>query len=210
MLFDLVGAGLLLRSFMAMQRAQPGFVAENTLTFIPAAGDFINAELLGTPNQYMIGNVIQSRFLELNDYPTAAALSFILMGIMLIVVLVLLGLVFLVWRLRRTRRRWRFMAPGDRQWQRLALAASRAGVAQQPSETIYEYASWLEREIPQRQTDIQTIADAKVWQSYSGRSMGETMIERIERAWARMRTPMLLLAARRRLGHFFARRRSTR
>jgi spermidine/putrescine transport system permease protein len=68
--------------------SMPGVVAGTLLTFIPAAGDFINAELLGTPNQYMIGNVIQSRFLELNDYPTAAALSFILMGIMLIVVLV--------------------------------------------------------------------------------------------------------------------------
>jgi spermidine/putrescine transport system permease protein len=68
--------------------SMPGVVAGTLLTFIPAAGDFINAELLGTPNQYMIGNVIQSRFLELNDYPTAAALSFILMGIMLVVVLV--------------------------------------------------------------------------------------------------------------------------
>jgi spermidine/putrescine transport system permease protein len=66
----------------------PGVVAGTLLMFIPAAGDFINAELLGTPNQFMIGNVIQSRYLELNDYPTAAALSFILMAIMLVVVLV--------------------------------------------------------------------------------------------------------------------------
>ena len=51
------------------------------LTFIPAAGDFMNAELLGTPQQSMIGNVIQSRYLEITDYPTAAALSFILMAI---------------------------------------------------------------------------------------------------------------------------------
>ena len=65
-----------------------GVVAGTLLMFIPAAGDFINAELLGTPNQFMIGNVIQSRYLELNDYPTAAALSFILMAIMLIIVLV--------------------------------------------------------------------------------------------------------------------------
>jgi spermidine/putrescine transport system permease protein len=56
------------------------------LTFIPAAGDFINAQLLGTPRQFMIGNVIQSRYLELNDYPTAAALSFILMAAMLALV----------------------------------------------------------------------------------------------------------------------------
>jgi spermidine/putrescine transport system permease protein len=66
----------------------PGVVAGTLLLFIPAAGDFINAELLGTPNQFMIGNVIQSRFLELSDYPTAAALSFILMAVMLAIVLV--------------------------------------------------------------------------------------------------------------------------
>jgi spermidine/putrescine transport system permease protein len=61
----------------------PGIVAGTLLTFIPAAGDFINAQLLGTPKQYMIGNVIQSKFLELIDYPAAAALSFILMAIIL-------------------------------------------------------------------------------------------------------------------------------
>jgi spermidine/putrescine transport system permease protein len=61
--------------------------AGTLLTFIPAAGDFINAQLLGTPRQYMIGNVIQSEFLALRDYPTAAALSFILMAIILAFVL---------------------------------------------------------------------------------------------------------------------------
>ena len=64
----------------------PGIFAGTLLTFIPAAGDFINAQLLGTSDQYMIGNVIQSRFLELTDYPTAAALSFILMAIILVLV----------------------------------------------------------------------------------------------------------------------------
>jgi spermidine/putrescine transport system permease protein len=68
--------------------SMPGVVAGTLLTFIPASGDFINAELLGTPRQYMIGNVIQSRFLEVNDYPTAAALSFILMALMLIIVVI--------------------------------------------------------------------------------------------------------------------------
>jgi spermidine/putrescine transport system permease protein len=68
--------------------SMPGVVAGTLLTFIPAAGDFINAELLGTPNQFMIGNVIQSRFLEVADYPTAAALSFLLMAFMLIIVLI--------------------------------------------------------------------------------------------------------------------------
>ena len=52
--------------------------------FIPATGDFINAALLGTPRQFMIGNVIQSKFLVILDYPTAAALSFILMSFILV------------------------------------------------------------------------------------------------------------------------------
>ena len=68
--------------------SMPGVVAGTLLTFIPAAGDFINAELLGTPNQFMIGNVIQSRYLEVADYPTASALSFLLMAFMLIIVFV--------------------------------------------------------------------------------------------------------------------------
>jgi spermidine/putrescine transport system permease protein len=66
----------------------PGIVAGTLITFIPAAGDFINATFLGTPNQAMIGNVIQAKFLEALDYPSAAALSFILMGTILIVLLV--------------------------------------------------------------------------------------------------------------------------
>jgi spermidine/putrescine transport system permease protein len=66
----------------------PGVFAGVLLTFIPAMGDFINAQLLGTPRQYMIGNVIQSQFLSLRNYPTAAALSFILMGGILVVVLI--------------------------------------------------------------------------------------------------------------------------
>jgi spermidine/putrescine transport system permease protein len=66
----------------------PGVFAGTLLTFIPAAGDFINAELLGTPRQQMIGNVIQSRFKEVADYPQAAALSFVLMAALLVVVLI--------------------------------------------------------------------------------------------------------------------------
>jgi spermidine/putrescine transport system permease protein len=65
----------------------PGIFAGTLLTFIPAAGDFINAQLLGTPKQHMIGNVIQSKFLELIDYPEAAALSLLLMAFILVGVL---------------------------------------------------------------------------------------------------------------------------
>jgi spermidine/putrescine transport system permease protein len=68
--------------------ALPGIIAGSLLTFIPAVGDFVNAQLLGTSRQFMIGNVIQSKFLVVTDYPEAAALSFILMAILLVCVLV--------------------------------------------------------------------------------------------------------------------------
>jgi spermidine/putrescine transport system permease protein len=64
----------------------PGVVAGTLLTFIPAAGDFINAQLLGSPRTHMIGNVIQSKFLELTDYPAAASMSFVLMAAILLMV----------------------------------------------------------------------------------------------------------------------------
>ncbi|MEU5424616.1 ABC transporter permease [Streptomyces olivoreticuli] len=66
--------------------SMPGVVAGTLLTFIPATGDYINAELLGSTDQKMIGNVIQSQFLRVLDYPTAAALSFILMAAILAMV----------------------------------------------------------------------------------------------------------------------------
>jgi spermidine/putrescine transport system permease protein len=65
----------------------PGVFAGSLLTFIPAVGDFVNAELLGNPRSQMIGNVIQGRFLEISDYPMASALSFILMAAIIIGVL---------------------------------------------------------------------------------------------------------------------------
>ena len=65
----------------------PGVFAGSLLTFIPASGDFINAELLGSPNQRMIGTVIQNQFLQVHDYPLAAALSFVLMIIISIAVI---------------------------------------------------------------------------------------------------------------------------
>ena len=86
--YDLYGTRRAVFTRVTLPLAAPGVVAGSLLTFIPAVGDFINAELLGTPRQAMIGNVIQSRFLELTDYPTAAALSFILMALVLVVVLI--------------------------------------------------------------------------------------------------------------------------
>ena len=65
-----------------------GVFAGSILTFIPAIGDYVNAELLGNPKTQMIGNVIQNRFLNQNDYPTAAALSFLLMAGILIAIFI--------------------------------------------------------------------------------------------------------------------------
>jgi spermidine/putrescine transport system permease protein len=66
----------------------PGVVAGTLLTFIPAAGDYINVYYLGSGNQSMVGNAIQSLYLQLRDYPTAAALSFMLMVVILALVVV--------------------------------------------------------------------------------------------------------------------------
>jgi spermidine/putrescine transport system permease protein len=71
---------------VTLRLALPGVFAGSILTFIPALGDYVNAELLGSPKTRMIGNVIQARFLQQNDYPLAAALSFILMIAILIAV----------------------------------------------------------------------------------------------------------------------------
>ncbi|MEU4258925.1 ABC transporter permease [Streptomyces fradiae] len=68
--------------------SMPGVVAGTLLTFIPASGDYVNAELLGSTDTKMIGNVIQGQFLRVLDYPTAAALSFLLMAAILILVTV--------------------------------------------------------------------------------------------------------------------------
>ena len=70
----------------------PGIVAGMLLTFIPAVGDYVNALFLGGPNQAMIGNVIQGQYLVLANYPVAAALSFVLMALVLALVVAYLRL----------------------------------------------------------------------------------------------------------------------
>jgi spermidine/putrescine transport system permease protein len=85
--YDLYGKRRDVFMRVTLPLSMPGVVAGVLLTFIPAAGDFVNATLLGTPRQAMIGNVIQSRFQVIADYPSAAALSFILMGLILVLVL---------------------------------------------------------------------------------------------------------------------------
>ena len=83
---DLYANGLTTFRKVTLPLSMPGVVAGTLLTFIPAAGDYVNAALLGNPNTKMIGNVIESRFFAVVDYPTAAALSFTLMATILILV----------------------------------------------------------------------------------------------------------------------------
>jgi spermidine/putrescine transport system permease protein len=66
----------------------PGVFAGTLLTFIPAAGDFINAQFLGGPRTTMIGNSIQDQFLKQNNYPLASAMAFVLMAVITVMVLV--------------------------------------------------------------------------------------------------------------------------
>jgi spermidine/putrescine transport system permease protein len=66
----------------------PGIVAGTLLTFIPAAGDYINAQFLGGAGNRMIGNVIQSLYLTQADYPSAAALAFVLMALIMVAVVI--------------------------------------------------------------------------------------------------------------------------
>ena len=68
--------------------SMPGVVAGTLLTFIPATGDYVNAQFLGGAQQSMVGNVIQSLYLKQTDYPSAAALSFTLMAVLLVIVFI--------------------------------------------------------------------------------------------------------------------------
>ncbi len=83
---DLYANGFTTFRKVTLPLSMPGVVAGTLLTFIPAAGDYVTAAILGSPNTKMIGNVIESRYFKIVDYPTAAALSFTLMAAILILV----------------------------------------------------------------------------------------------------------------------------
>jgi spermidine/putrescine transport system permease protein len=84
---DLYANGVTAFRRITLPLSMPGVVAGTLLTFIPAAGDYINSELLGTPQQRMIGNVIDNLFLVQLDYPAAAASSVLLMVAIVLLVL---------------------------------------------------------------------------------------------------------------------------
>jgi len=83
---DLYGSPFTVLRKVTLPLSAPGIIAGTLLTFIPAAGDYINAQLLGRRDNRMLGNVIDSRFFQVVDYPTAAVLSFVLMTAILVLV----------------------------------------------------------------------------------------------------------------------------
>lgn len=121
-------------------------------------------------------------------------------GNALVIVALVLGIVVIIYlQARRSWCRWRLLPAGDRAWKQLTLAVDRAGVGPRPSETVYEYAGWLEDQLPRHGEPIRAMADGTVWQSYSGRPLTRSGANRLEVAWARLRRPLLMLGIRRRL-----------
>ncbi|HEX2177170.1 MAG TPA: ABC transporter permease [Nocardioidaceae bacterium] len=84
---DLYAGSLTSWARITLPLSMPGVVAGTLLTFIPAAGDYINTQLLGSPSQFTIGNVINNTFLVQLDFPMAAACSVILMAAIVVLVL---------------------------------------------------------------------------------------------------------------------------
>jgi hypothetical protein len=121
-------------------------------------------------------------------------------GNALVIGVLVLGAAIVIWlRLRHVQRGWRLLPAGDRAWRQLTAAADRAGVGPRPAETIYEYAGWLEEQLPRHGEPIRAVADGKVQQTYSGRRMTATATQRLEAAWASLRMPLVGLGVRRML-----------
>ena len=87
---DLYGSPVTVFRKITLPLSMPGVVSGTLLSFIPMSGDFVNAsrQFLGSTDTQMIGNVIESNFLQTENYPMAASLSIMLMIIILIIVVV--------------------------------------------------------------------------------------------------------------------------
>ncbi|HUF06079.1 MAG TPA: transglutaminaseTgpA domain-containing protein [Candidatus Binatia bacterium] len=156
-------------------------------------GAGININALPSPN--LVDGAIDPDRPELGAEGAASSAR---SGNALVIGALLIGAAFVVWlRMRQMQRRWRLLPVGDRAWRQLTAAADRAGVGPGPSETIYEYAGWLEEQLPRHGEPIRTVADGKVWQAYSGRRMTATAVQRLEAALASLRLPLVGLAIRR-------------
>lgn len=156
-------------------------------------GEGVNSGVLPSPN--LVDGAIDPNHPELGAEGVDGSSR---TGNALIIALLVLGTAVVIWlRMRHVRRGWRLLPAGDRAWRQLTAAADRAGVGPRPAETIYEYAGWLEEQLPRHGEPIRAVADGKVQQTYSGRRLTATAAKRLEAAWASLRLPLIGLAVRR-------------
>lgn len=68
----------------------PGIAAGAVLVFIPSLGNFIVPDLLGGAKVVMIGNLVEQQFLSARNWPFGAALSVMIMLVMLTLIILYL------------------------------------------------------------------------------------------------------------------------
>ncbi len=81
---DLYGGPLRTFLFVTVPSTRQGALAGLVLVFLPATGDFVSAQLLGGPNQIMIGNLIQQKFFDGQNWPLGCALTVLLMALLVV------------------------------------------------------------------------------------------------------------------------------
>jgi spermidine/putrescine transport system permease protein len=92
---DLYGSPLRTFLHVTLPQTWQGILAGSVLVFLPAVGDFVSAQLLGGPDTYMIGNVIQDQFFTANNWPLGSAMTVIMMAFLSI---------WMIWYLRSASR----------------------------------------------------------------------------------------------------------
>ncbi len=76
---DLYGTPLQTFVHVTLPQTKQGILAGSVLVFLPSVGDFVSAQLLGGPDTYMVGNLIQDQFFAANNWPFGAALTVVMM-----------------------------------------------------------------------------------------------------------------------------------
>jgi spermidine/putrescine transport system permease protein len=76
---DLYGTPLRTFLHVTLPQTKQGILAGAVLVFLPSVGDFVSAQLLGGPDTYMVGNLIQDQFFAANNWPFGAALTVVMM-----------------------------------------------------------------------------------------------------------------------------------
>ena len=76
---DLYGTPLQTFLHVTLPQTKQGILAGCVLVFLPAVGDFVSAQLLGGPDTYMVGNLIQDQFFAANNWPFGSALTVVMM-----------------------------------------------------------------------------------------------------------------------------------